>query len=99
MLASQGELDDAIGLLERRLVVDKRDTLACQLLADMYYRKAERQLPKDKAGARASLEKSLKLDAGHARAAALLKQLQAEPAGAAAAAAPNGGAPATRSAR
>ena len=64
-------------LLERRLAVDKRDALACQLLADMYYRKAEQQLPKNRAGAKAWLDKSARLDASNPRVVALLKQLVA----------------------
>ena len=76
MLATQGEFDDAIALLERHLAADKRDTTACQLLADMYYQKAEKQLARDKAGAIAGFEKTLRIDATHTRAAARLKQLK-----------------------
>jgi tetratricopeptide (TPR) repeat protein len=76
MLAGQGEYDDAISLLERQLSVDKRNTVACQLLADVYVQKAEKQAPRDKPGAIASLEKSLRLDAGNARAAERLRQLK-----------------------
>ncbi|RQP25391.1 tetratricopeptide repeat protein [Piscinibacter terrae] len=76
MLAGQGELDDAISLLERQLAADKRNTAACQLLADVYVQKAEKQAPRDKPGAIASLEKSLRLDAGNARATERLRQLK-----------------------
>jgi tetratricopeptide (TPR) repeat protein len=76
MLAAQGDLDDAIGLLEARLAADKRDGAARQLLADVYYRKGERLAPRDKAAAIAALEKSLRTDAGNARALERLKQLQ-----------------------
>lgn len=76
MLGMQGELDDAIALLERYLAVDKGDAAACHLLADMYYQKAEKQLPRDKPGAIRALEKSLRLDASNTRAATRLKQLK-----------------------
>jgi tetratricopeptide (TPR) repeat protein len=98
LLANQGELDEAIAQLERHVAADRRDTAARQLLADLYFQKADKLGGRgQKQAATVWLQKSLKLDAGHARAAALLKQLQAEPLGAAAAA-PNGGA-AARSAR
>ncbi|HEX6708675.1 MAG TPA: hypothetical protein VF169_28315 [Albitalea sp.] len=76
MLATQGEFDDAIVLLERQLVADRRDATACQMLADMYFQKAEKIAPRDKAGAIASLEKSLRLDGSNTRAAARLRQLK-----------------------
>lgn len=76
VLGMQGELDDAIALLERHIAVDKSDAAACRLLADMYYQKAEKQLPRDKSGAIRTLEKSLRLDASNARAAARLKELK-----------------------
>ncbi|HEV7913331.1 MAG TPA: hypothetical protein VGP22_06160, partial [Albitalea sp.] len=76
MLGTQGEFDDAIALLERHLAVDKRDTAACQLLADMVFQKAEKQIGRDKTGAIAGLEKTLRLDPTHTRAAARLKQLR-----------------------
>ncbi|WP_280152276.1 hypothetical protein [Piscinibacter sp. XHJ-5] len=76
MLATQGELDDAIVLLERHLALDKRDAAACQLLADVYFQKAEKQLVRDKAAAMASYEKGLRLDASNPRAASKLKALK-----------------------
>jgi len=76
MLGTQGEFDDAIALLERHLAADKRDSTACQLLADIYFQKAEKQLARDKPAAIAALEKSVRLDASNARAAARLKQLR-----------------------
>ncbi len=57
-LATQGELDDAIALLERHLALDKGDSTACQLLADMYARKAEKRLSRDRAGPRADTHSS-----------------------------------------
>lgn len=47
MLAAQGEFNAAIALLERHLAVDKEDAEACQLLADIQLRKAEKQPGKD----------------------------------------------------
>jgi tetratricopeptide (TPR) repeat protein len=76
MLGTQGEFDDAIVLLERHLAADRSDTKACQLLADMYFQKAEKQLARDKGGAAVSLEKSLRLDGSNQRAAMRLKQLK-----------------------
>ena len=76
MLATQGELDDAIALLERHLSIDKRDAAACQLLADVYFQKAEKQLPRDRAAALVSFEKGMRLDAGNPRVTARLKPLK-----------------------
>jgi tetratricopeptide (TPR) repeat protein len=76
MLGTQGEFDDAIALLERQLATDRRDAAACQMLADMYFQKAEKQAGRDKPGAIASLEKSLRLDGSNTRAAARLRQLK-----------------------
>lgn len=76
MLATQGEFDAAIALLERHIATDRRDEAARQLLADVYYQKAEKIAFRDKPGAMAALEKSVRLDANHTRAAAKLKQLK-----------------------
>lgn len=76
MLAGQGEYDEAIWLLERQLAADKRNTSACQLLAEVYVQKADKQATRDKPGAIASLEKSLRLDGGNARALERLRQLK-----------------------
>lgn len=62
ILAGQGEFDDAIALLERHLAAYQGDTGACQLLAVMYSRKAERQLSRDKSAAKALQEKGQRLD-------------------------------------
>ena len=51
MLAAQGELDDAIAVLEARLAVDKRDAAARSLLAEVYYQRADRLAVSDRAGA------------------------------------------------
>jgi tetratricopeptide (TPR) repeat protein len=92
MLAGDGEFDDAIGLLEHWLAVDRRDTAARRQLANVYYRKAESLLPRDKSAAVKALEKSVRLDPTEPRAAARLRQLKggavAPPAAAASAVSP-----------
>ena len=81
ILARQGEIDSAIGLLERRLAADRNDRAARNMLADLYERKADDALAaRDTAGAIALLEKSLRLDPSDVRVAERLKQLRA-PAG------------------
>ncbi len=77
ILASQGDIDDAIGVLEKRVSADKRDDAARQLLADVYFQKAEKLAPRDKKGATAAVERSLRLEPGDARAVALQRQLKA----------------------
>ena len=75
LLAGDGEFDDAISLLERRIVLDPKDLAARRLLADVFYRKAESLLPRDRAGALAALEKSARTYPADARAANRIKQL------------------------
>jgi tetratricopeptide (TPR) repeat protein len=75
LLADDGEFDDAIGLLERRLVFDPKDSAARRLLADVYYRKAESLLPRNRPGAIAALEKSARIYPAEPRAASRLNQL------------------------
>lgn len=77
MLTIQGDYDDAIQLLEKRLANARQDDVARALLADAYFQKAEELAPRDKAEAIAALEKSVRLDPGHPLAAARLKQLKA----------------------
>lgn len=86
MLTVQGEYDDAIVLLERRLAAGRPDEVARALLADAYFQKAEEIAAADKAGAIAALEKSVRLYPTHPLAADRLKQLK----GTAPAAAPSG---------
>jgi tetratricopeptide (TPR) repeat protein len=94
ILASQGDIDDAIAVLEKRVAADRGDAAARQLLADIYFQKAEKLAPRDKKAAAAVLEKCLRLEPAHARAAALLKQLKASvPAAPAAASGPAPGRP------
>jgi tetratricopeptide (TPR) repeat protein len=80
LLATQGELDEAIALLERRVAADRRDTTARQMLADLYVQKADKLAVRNKPAAIASLQKGLKLDPANPRAATMLKLLQGEPA-------------------
>lgn len=85
LLAAQGEVDDAIALVERRMPASRRDASARRLLADLYCQKAEALAARrDTAAAIAALRKTLALEAGHARAGMLMKQLQAAGQGAAA---------------
>lgn len=78
MLARQGELDSAIGLLERRVAGSRNDRAARELLADLYERKAEEAVTaRDSAAAIVLLEKSVRLDPSDTRAAERLKQLRA----------------------
>ncbi|MBB3193263.1 hypothetical protein [Roseateles terrae] len=74
MLSAQGEVDEAIALLERRSAQDRRDPSARRLLADLYVRKAERVAMTDRAGGINWLQKCLKIDGKHPRALALMRQ-------------------------
>lgn len=76
MLGKQGDFDDAIGLLEARLAIDKGDSNARGLLADLYAQKAEKRLPRDRVGAISAFEKSVRLDPSNAPVVARLKQLK-----------------------
>ena len=76
ILASQGDIEDAIAVLEKRVAADRRDDAARQLLADVYFQKGEKLAARDKKAAIAALEKCVRLDPTHVRASALLKQLK-----------------------
>ena len=76
LLAGDGEFDDAIALLERRLAAQRHDASARRLLASVYYRKAESLAPGDKRAAIEALEKSVRLDPTEPRAISRLKQLK-----------------------
>jgi tetratricopeptide (TPR) repeat protein len=80
LLAAQGELDEAIGLLERRVAADRRDNAARLLLADLYLQKADKLAARagNKSAAIAALHKGVKLDPSHPKASLMLKQLQSE---------------------
>lgn len=75
MLATQGELDDAITLLEDQLGRERRDAATRSLLVDLYVRQAQQLRNQDSAASRAALNKALQLAPQHALALALLKQL------------------------
>jgi tetratricopeptide (TPR) repeat protein len=79
LLAGDGEFDDAIGLLERRLALDPKDGASRRLLADVYYLKAESLLPGDRPGAIAALQRSQRTFPAAARAATRLRQLNSLP--------------------
>ena len=75
MLAGDGELDEAITLLERRLGAERRDVAARHLLASLYLRKGESLASIDRALAIDALQKSLRLHPGDPGTAELLRQL------------------------
>jgi tetratricopeptide (TPR) repeat protein len=77
MLTIQGDYDDAIQLLEKRLASVRQDDVARSMLADAYFQKAEEIASRDKTEAIAALEKSVRLDPAHPLAAARLRQLKA----------------------
>lgn len=77
ILARQGEIDTAIGLLEKRVAANRNDRAALGLLADLYERKAEDLLAaRNTTGAIDLLEKSLRLAPGDARVVERLRQLR-----------------------
>jgi tetratricopeptide (TPR) repeat protein len=75
MLAGQGGLDEAIGMLERRLTTQPRDDGARRMLASLLFKRAQTLQAVDPSAARVALQRCLKLEPGHADAAALLKRL------------------------
>ena len=79
MLSSAGEFDEAIALLEKRLIANPRDSAARSALSDVYFQKADKLGAKRKGAAIAALEKAMKLDPANARAAALLKVMKSPP--------------------
>lgn len=77
MLAAQGELDDAIALLQTPASGQRADTPAARkLLAELLVQKAERIAATDRAGAIAALERSLQLDPSLAAARQRLQVLR-----------------------
>ncbi len=76
LLASQGEYDEAIAMLDRWLAAGHaRDEAANSLLADVLFQKAESVADADPATAIAALERSIQLNRKQPRAAQRLKQL------------------------
>jgi len=86
MLADQGEFDEAIRLLERRLSAERRDLRSRDLLAEVYCRKGDTVLSRDKDAAIAAYERCLRWRPGHPVATARLRELKPSPAGPAASA-------------
>ena len=76
LLAGDGELEEAIILLERRLATERRDTSARRLLASLYVRKAETLVSSNRAAALDAVQKSLRIEPTEPRALSLLSQLQ-----------------------
>ncbi|WP_418319344.1 hypothetical protein [Piscinibacter sakaiensis] len=77
LLASQGEFDEAVAMLENWLRDNRRDDAARRLLADVYLQQAESLAASKPAAAIAVLEKSLQLERNQPRVAERLKQLKA----------------------
>ena len=71
ILASQGEFESAIALLAPQT----NDPRARSMLADIYWRQAQRLEAKDRAGAITALRRCLQLDPSHKLAADKLKNL------------------------
>lgn len=76
MLASQGELDEAIALLQAPTAGARGDSNARRLLAALLVQKADRLAPADRATAIATLERSLQLDPAQAAAKQRLQALR-----------------------
>ena len=76
MLAGQGEIDSAIGLISRPADERGADPELRRLLADLYFRKAQTLLPQRVGEAIAALERCLKLDPKHRAARARLQTLR-----------------------
>lgn len=76
LLASQGEWDEAIAMMERRLRANRRDDAARELLADVYFQKAEAVAARNRGAAVALLERSVRLDPRHPKAPERLRQLR-----------------------
>ena len=75
LLAGDGEMHEAIELLEARLAVERRDAAARRLLASLYYRQAESLAISDRHAAIEALRKSLRLDPAEPRTPVLMKKL------------------------
>lgn len=78
MLAGQGEFDEAIGMLQRRVDVAPRDAAARRALADTLLKKAQALQASDPKAARDALQLCLKLEPKNSAAATLLRKLRSE---------------------
>lgn len=83
LLAGQGEVEAAIGLLLPAPGTSLRDPAARRLLADLYVKRADQLAASNRTAAVAALRQSLRWQPGHAAARERLKQLRAAPAAAA----------------
>lgn len=79
LLASQGDLDAAIAMLQPLSMGRRPDPAVRSRLADFYWRKAEQVAAKDPQAAVEALQRALQLAPGHPRATAKLKELKAVP--------------------
>lgn len=79
MLASQGDLKSAIGILQPLAGPRRGSTTLRALLADLYLLQAEQLVATDRAGAIAALERSLQADPNQQKAAQRLRQLRGAP--------------------
>jgi hypothetical protein len=76
LMASQGDLDAAIAMLEPLAKPPRADPAVRAQLADLYWRQALRLEAKDRQAAVVALERCLQLAPRHAQAAARLKDLR-----------------------
>jgi tetratricopeptide (TPR) repeat protein len=77
MLAGQGEFDEAIGMLQKRLDASPRDAAVRRALADTLLKKAQALQASDPKAAREALQRCLKLEPKNVAALTLLKKLPA----------------------
>lgn len=75
MLAGQGEYDEAIGMLQKRLDSAPKDAATRRALVDTLLKKAQALQASDPKAAREALQRCLKLEPKNAAAGALLKKL------------------------
>ena len=75
MLAGQGEYDEAIGMLQKRLDGAPKDAATRRALADTLLKKAQALQASDPKAARDALQRCLKIEPKNAAAGALLKKL------------------------
>jgi hypothetical protein len=83
MLATQGDTDAAIAILEDQLARDKADRATRSMLVELYVKKAQGLRGQDLPASRAALAQALRLVPDHTGALALMKQLPPPPAKAA----------------
>jgi tetratricopeptide (TPR) repeat protein len=82
LLASQGDIDEAIALLRPLATAPGANPATRQQLANLYFRQASKLELTDRSGAVVALENGLALDPGNRYATARLKVLRAVPAAA-----------------